>query len=87
MVLRDRVSERKGKMLQYLHGTNNRKMSFVSVPDDVALLERHNPIPWSEHNETVDNCIFSGWLKNESSAHVAMSGGCPYNDTFEVSQE
>ena len=53
-------------------------------PDDAALLERHNPIPWSAHGEKVDDCIFRGWLKNEWRVTVALSGGCPFSDTFEV---
>ena len=57
------------------------------MPDDAALFERHNPIPCSEQNETVDNCIFRGWLKNESYVSVAMSGGCPYSDSFEVRKD
>ena len=57
---------------------------FMIVPDDAALLARHNPILSSEPGEDVDNCIFRGWLKNESSVSVALSGGCPFSDTFEV---
>ena len=57
---------------------------FMIVPDDDALLARYNPILSSEPGEDVDNCIFRGWLKNESSVSVALSGGCPFSDTFEV---
>ena len=53
------------------------------MTDDVALLERYNPIP-SASGENVDPCIFGGWLKNEPRVRVAVSGGCPYSDTFEV---
>ena len=62
----------------------NEQNYFMIVPDDAALLARYNPILSSEPGEDVDNCIFRGWLKNESSVSVALSGGCPFSDTFEV---
>ena len=54
------------------------------MPDDAAELERFNPIPWTLPGETVDPCIFRGHLHNESNVYVALIGGCPFNDTFEV---
>ncbi len=54
------------------------------MPDDAAELERFNPIPWTLPGETVDPCIFKGHLHNESNVYVALIGGCPFNDTFEV---
>ena len=34
---------------------------------------------------TKDHCIFTGFLRNEPTSYVALSGGCPFEDTFEVS--
>ena len=65
-------------------GLASLKKTCYAVPDDAALLARNNPIPSSEPGEQVDNCIFRGWLKNESSVSVALSGGCPFSDSFEV---
>jgi hypothetical protein len=34
----------------------------------------------------VDPCIFEGWLQNESNVYVTLTGGCPYEDSFEVNE-
>ena len=58
-------------------------------PGDIAILESYNPIPKqaNEREEDIDHCIFKGKLVNESSVHVSLTGGCPFEDSFEVSFE
>ena len=55
-------------------------------PDDIALLKRFNPIPQQngEAESSIDNCIFRGNLLLESEVSVVLTGGCPFEDTFEV---
>jgi hypothetical protein len=31
-----------------------------------------------------ESCIFHGYLKNEPEAYVTMTGGCPFENSFEV---
>ena len=58
-------------------------------PDDVAILERYNPIPRQpdENDEDIDQCIFKGVLLHEHNVLVSLTGGCPFEDSFEVSFE
>ena len=58
-------------------------------PDDVAILERYNPIPRQpgERDEDIDQCIFKGVLLHERNVLVSLTGGCPFEDTFEVCLE
>ena len=51
--------------------------------DDSALLRIFNPIS-AGNGETVDSCIFNGRLQDESDVYVTLTGGCPFQDTFEV---
>ena len=44
--------------------------------DDTAILRR----------ATTNGCNFNGHLRDESKAYVAMTGGCPFSNTFEVSE-
>ena len=55
-------------------------------PDDIAILERFNPIPKKAHEteESIDKCIFRGYLLHESNVYVTLTGGCPFEDSFEV---
>ena len=55
-------------------------------PDDIALLNQYNPIPRQnyETEESIDNCIFRGNLLLEPEVSVVLTGGCPFEDTFEV---
>ncbi len=59
---------------------------IIHFPDgganDSALLNKFNPFQ-AKHNETVDDCIFTGHLRDERVA-VTLTGGCPFSDTFEV---
>lgn len=63
----------------------------VEFPDsdiiDVAILMPANPIPKQadEREEDVDRCIFSGFLRDEPDSLVTLTGGCPFEDSFEVS--
>jgi hypothetical protein len=34
--------------------------------------------------ESIDSCIFSGFLRNESDVAVTITGGCPFQNSFEV---
>jgi hypothetical protein len=67
--------------------------------DDFAVLSRYNPIPThldthlnthpdthlDEFQSRVDECIFSGFLKNEENySKIVLTGGCPGDDSFEV---
>ncbi len=56
-------------------------------PSDVAILKQINPIPRSlnEREEDVDNCIFEGFLEKEDKVYVTLTGGCPFEETFDVS--
>ena len=57
-----------------------------SKNDDLAILHRYNPIPIEadESRSKVNDCIFKGFLKNEPSAKVIMTGGCPGESSFDV---
>jgi hypothetical protein len=56
------------------------------LPDDVAELKQFNPIPKTlqEKDVDIDHCIFDGFLRNENRVYVTITGGCPFEDTFEV---
>ena len=58
-------------------------------PNDVAILKQFNPIAKSlnEREEDVDNCIFDGFLKNEEKVYVTLTGGCPFEESFDVSKD
>ncbi len=55
--------------------------------NDVAVLKHFNPIPRgkNEREEDIDNCIFDGFLRDESKVYVTLTGGCPFEDSFDVS--
>jgi hypothetical protein len=55
-------------------------------PADVAIFKQLNPIArqQSESEDKIDRCIFGGFLRDESAAYVVLTGGCPYEDSFEV---
>jgi hypothetical protein len=52
----------------------------------VAELKEFNPIPRRPHENAadVDRCIFDGFLRNEDRVYVTVTGGCPFENTFEV---
>ena len=56
-------------------------------PNDVAILKSYNPIPKQalELEENVDKCIFNGHLRDESNVYVTLTGGCPFENNFDVS--
>ena len=62
----------------------------VVFPDsditDIAILSPANPIPRQaeELDQDVDNCIFSGFLRDEPDSVITLTGGCPFEDSFEV---
>ena len=53
----------------------------------IAILSHYNPIPIEadQSRSAVDPCIFKGYLKNEQDSEVLVTGGCPGDDTFDVS--
>jgi len=55
-------------------------------PYDVAELKQFNPIPRMKHEaeESIDNCIFQGRLRDEPKVFVTLTGGCPFDTSFEV---
>ncbi len=56
--------------------------------NDVAILKSFNPIPKgkNEREEDIDNCIFDGFLRDEEKVYVTLTGGCPFEDTFDVNK-
>ena len=56
-------------------------------PSDVAVLKQFNPIPKQrkELEKNIDKCIFNGHLRDESTVHVTLTGGCPFDKNFDVS--
>ena len=54
-----------------------------------AVLDPYNPIPIEadESRSSVDPCIFKGKLDTDDQSQVLVTGGCPGEDSFEVSQE
>ena len=55
-------------------------------PNDVAILNQLNPIPRqpTESEDQIDRCIFGGFLRDEPAVYAVLSGGCPFQNTFEV---
>jgi hypothetical protein len=53
-----------------------------------AVLDPYNPIPIEadESRSAVDPCIFKGKLDTDDQSQVLVTGGCPGEDSFEVSQ-
>lgn len=73
---------------QHKKSKGQEEFLWITFPDggpkDVAILKRINPIPDEDEEEQgVDDCIFSGSLKNESNVMVSLNG-CPLAKTFEV---
>jgi len=52
---------------------------------DFIHLRHFNPIPLQPHErkEDVDLCIFEGHLENEPDVYAVLTGGCPFEDTFQ----
>ena len=53
----------------------------------IAVLSHYNPIPIEadESRSAIDPCIFKGSFENEKDSVVLVTGGCPGDDTFDVS--
>lgn len=49
----------------------------IQFPDGVRDVAELNRV-------SSESCIFNGYLRNEPSSYVAMSGGCPFTSTFEI---
>lgn len=52
----------------------------------IAVLKHYNPIPieLDVNRAEADPCIFKGFLQDDESAEVLVTGGCPGSDSFEV---
>jgi hypothetical protein len=52
----------------------------------IAVLKHYNPIPieLDLNRAEADPCIFRGFLQDDESAEVLVTGGCPGSDSFEV---
>jgi len=59
----------------------------INFPDgishDVVLLKKMFP-ELESSRDSGDDCIYHGYLQHESGVYVTMTGGCPFEDTFEV---
>jgi hypothetical protein len=80
-----------GIPLLEVHFTNNKDddedvEEVEGDSSDLAVLSRYNPIPveLDESRSPVDQCIFKGFLLNEPNAQVALTGGCPGDNSFDV---
>ncbi len=62
----------------------------VTFPDDNYFDYIHfntfNPIPMQPHEkeEDIEPCLFEGYLEKEVDVYAVLTGGCPFNDSFEV---
>jgi hypothetical protein len=36
--------------------------------------------------ENIDKCIFNGFLRDEPMVYVTLTGGCPFDNKFDVSK-
>jgi hypothetical protein len=53
--------------------------------DDFALLRKFNPIPMGpmERSDSVDDCIYNGFLSKEKDVHATVTG-CAMSNNFQV---
>ena len=53
---------------------------------DAFLLESFNPFSQlkGENGSEMDICIFRGYLRDEPTVFATLTGGCPFEDSFEV---
>ena len=53
--------------------------------DDLALLQKFNPISIgpTERSDSVDDCIYKGFLIKEKDVHVTLTG-CAMSGNFQV---
>jgi len=49
-------------------------------------LKSFNPLPIQkgEKESEIDKCIFVGHLRDEPDVYVSLTGGCPFEEKFEV---
>jgi len=61
------------------------KIIYPNGNVDFANLKQYNPIPVgpNERAESVDPCIFNGYLKEESNVYITLTG-CPFTNTFQA---
>ena len=67
-------------------GVPHLSIQLENGEDVVAVLKHYNPIPveLDENRAEADPCIFKGFLQNDESAQVLVTGGCPGSNSFEV---
>ena len=56
--------------------------------NDVAILKQFNPIAKqvNESEDNIDKCIFNGFLRDDPKVYVTLTGGCPFDSSFDVSK-
>jgi len=65
--------------------TDSLKINYPNGNADFADLKQYNPIPVgpNERAESVDPCIFNGYLKEESNVYITLAG-CPFTNNFQA---
>ena len=70
------------------HGVPHLAVNFHDgKPEDVVNFQKFNPfVRQAEEKEgNIDECIFTGHLRDEPDVYVTLTGGCPFDNTFDVS--
>ena len=51
------------------------------------MLQHFDPVEMGEDEteSNIDRCIFTGFLRDEPQVRVTLTGGCPFETSFEVS--
>ena len=66
-------------------GIPNLLINFPDGSQDKVVLKKMFPDLVSSR-DTGDDCIYDGHLQHESGVYVTMTGGCPFEDSFEVNK-
>jgi hypothetical protein len=55
-------------------------------PVDVVNLKKFNPFPRqaAEKKDNIDECIFTGRLRDDPDVYVTLTGGCPFDNSFDI---
>ena len=64
-------------------GIPNLLINFPDGSQDEVVLKKMFPDLVSSRDNG-DDCIYDGYLQKESGVYVTMTGGCPFEDSFEV---
>ena len=52
--------------------------------DDGSDIDENHDDDDSDEEDDDDQCIFKGFLRDEPEAGVTLTGGCPFQNSFEV---